>query len=246
MPGFYITPANTRQGVGQGGILYFDPHATFTKFTLYYRREVRTPAYGDTLSYSFEINSNTGYYNRYDHSFTGTPVGSRILNQSVASIEQSAVPVPHKSDYLYIQSAAGVRPLILMPYLNNWVKNNPVAVNLAQLVIDVDPSTFSANYNPNNQLYLVAVDSSYHTSYYPIDVADAYSAYGGTFNGITNQYIFNITRHIQAILSGTKKNYGFYLQASGANNNAQRTVLYGANGSANKMRLRIAYTKLTP
>ena len=246
IPGIYVAPSNPRQAVGQGGILYFDPHATFTKFTLYYRREIRTPAYGDTLSYSFEINTNTAYFNHYDHNYTNTPVASRIVNQSVASIVQSKTPIPHKSDYLYAQSAGGVRPLITLPYLQNWVKNGPVVVNLAQLVIKADPSTISANYNPNTQCYLVAIDSSYHTAYYPIDINDSYSAYGGSFDGINNDFVFNITRHVQAILSGVRKNYGFYIATSGPNANAQRTVLYGANGTPNKIRFRFAYTKLTP
>ena len=243
MPGFCIAPYNPHQPVGKGAVMYFDPHGAFTKLTFYYRREVLTPAYGDTLTYSFEINSNTGYYNYFLHNYKNTPVASRINSNSVANLITNKVP--NNADYVYVQSAGGVRTLINLPFLKNYTKKGPIAVNQAQLVVDAVPGTISTNYNATPQLYLVAVDSSYNTYNYPVDLSDAYSNYGGSYNGATNQYVFNITRFVQAVLTGNTKYYGFYLETAGNTVNAQRSVLYGATKVNNKLRFRLSYTKLT-
>jgi len=242
MPGIVIAPSNVNQPNGQGGIFYFDPHGTFTKFTLYYRREASKPAYGDTLSYSFEINATSAYFNQYTHNYNGTPVGNIITNASPKTI---ATTLPaHTTDNIYVQAAGGVKPYILLPYLKNWSNLGTIVVNQAQLVVKVDPSTITTSYNPNAMIYLTAVDSTYLNPYYPVDVFDPNSMYSGTFNALTNEYTFNITRHMQAILAGTRKNYGFYLQAGNPTSNAQRVAMYGTSKTPNKIRFRLAYTKI--
>lgn len=248
-PGICIQPGNSHplQGNGKGAIFYFNPYAANTGLVLYYRINTSSPALGDTLTYTFQINGNSACFTHYDHNnYAGTPIASSLTNASVASLVTSNPPIaPMNPGLIYLQSMAGVRTLITFPFLNNWVKKGVIEVNQAQLLVNVVPSTVTPNYDACPQIYLVAVDSSYRTYYFPIDVNDGgISLYGGTFDPTTNQYAINITRQIQQILTGQKKYYGFYLLAGGSNLNAQRVELYGATKINNKLRLRLSYSKL--
>jgi len=232
MPGLYITSNNPSQAPGQGGIFYFDPHGSNTKMTFYYRRDTAAPVLGDTLAYSFEINSLSGYFTHCTHDYTSTPVATALNTTGT------------DTGRLFVQSAAGTRVKLLLPYLKNWTNKGPIIVNKAELDVKVDLSTVTIDYDAHPQLFLVAIDSTDSKFYFPIDYYDTYSIYGGTYDAVNQQYAFNITRHIQGILTGKIKNTGFYIAAGGSAVNAQRTVLYGASKVSNKLRLKLTYTTL--
>jgi hypothetical protein len=244
-PGLYITSDNTRppQANGKGAILYFNPYGGNTGLVLYYRRRVSAPQQGDTLIYTFQINTNSAFFNHYNHNnYAGTPIASRLNTNSVQSLVTHYTP--HNQDFIYLQSMGGVRTLLTLPFLKNWISNGIIAVNQAQIIIPVDVSTVTTAFNAPPQLYLVAVDSTYHSYYFPVDYSDANALYGGTYSSSPGVYTFNITRQIQAILTGVKKNYGFYILTGGSTLNAQRVALYGATRTNNKLRFRLSYTKL--
>lgn len=230
--GLYIAPSNSSQTSGEGGIFYFNPQGVYTKFILYYRRQVSAPAVGDTLSYSFEINNSTAYFNNFQHDYTSTAVETN-LNNGI-----------NDTDNTYVQSLAGVRTKLVLPHLKNWSSKGPIAVNKAEVVFKVDASSVSTNYNAPPQLFLVAADSIPNKFDFPIDYYEFASAYGGSYNAITNEYRFNVARHVQSILDGKRKDYGFYLLAAGSAVSAGRIVLYGASKTSNKLKFRLTYTKL--
>ena len=232
--GIYVTPANGAQSSQTGAIFYINPGGAQTRLTLYYRKNVSNPAKGDTVNYSFEINSSTAYYNHFQHDFTATPVAN-------------ALTIEKDTDLIYLQSLAGVRTKIMLPNVMNWASKGPIAVNKAELIFNVDPSTSGdARYNPHTQLFILPIDSLGKFNL-PIDYLDPATRiqYGGTYSAATNQYVFNISEHIHRVISGKIKNYGFYLLGAGSGVNAQRTVLYGASKTNSKRILfRLTYTKL--
>jgi hypothetical protein len=236
--GIYVAPVNAGQSSGQGAVFYFDPHGPYTKVVLYYRRHVNAPLAGDTLSYPFEINSSTAYYNRFQHDYTTASDPRSVLTRLST--------LTNDTDYIYVQSAAGIRTKLTLPYLKNWVKNGPVAVNKAEVVFKVDGSSVTTNYDAHPKLFLVAADSVTGVGKFnfPDDFYELTSAYGGDYNSATQEYHFNITRHIQQLLDGKKKDYGFYLLPGGSAVNAQRTVMFGSSKVSNKLRFRLTYTKL--
>jgi hypothetical protein len=249
-PGVYITADNSHpaQGNGKGAIFYFDPHGGNTGLTLYYRRNQgagQVVGIGDTLIYTFPINGNSAYFNHYNHNnYSQTPIASSLNTNSVQYLVTQNPALDQKT--IYLQSMGGVRTLITLPYLMNWKSNGMIAVNQAQFIFHVDASTVTPAYNANPNIYLVAVDSSYRTYYFPIDYSDNNSLYGGGYNSITSEYTFNITRHIQQLLTGARKYYGFYLLAGGTTVNAQRVILSGATKNNNNLRFRLSYTPLHP
>jgi hypothetical protein len=243
-PGLYIAPDNTNpaQGNGRGGIFYIDPYASSTKLILYYRRNmhgVGGPKVGDTLNYAFEIDGAAAHFNHFDHNYTGTPVAKGLTHLPL----DTARKVSDSAD-VFVQSMAGLRTYVTFPHIMNWIKNGPIVINRAELLVKLDGPTVTSSFNAPPQLYLVALDSTLKTYYFPIDFSDATSNYSGTFNGATNEYSFNIPRHIQAILEGKKHNLGFYILSDASTQNAQRVVLYGAGKVNSRTRLRITYTQL--
>lgn len=229
--GIYVAPLNT-QSSGQGAIFYFDPLGERTKFVLYYRRNVSNPTVGDTLNYSFEINSQAAYFNRFQHNYTATPVGAALNNGT------------SDSAYVYVQSIAGVRTKITMPHLKNWVANGAIAINKAEFVLKVDASTVTTEYTTPANLYLAVADSIAGKFDFPIDFYEIASGYGGVYNAATFEYRFNVTRHVQQVLDGKIKDYGFYLLSGSSAVNAHRVVLFGASKISSKLKLRLTYTNL--
>jgi len=67
------------------------------------------------------------------------------------------------------------------------------------------------------------------------------SYYGGFYDATTATYSFNVTQHLQQIITGKKQNYAFYLVQSERNFSAKRVVLKGL-GSSKPVELNIAYT----
>jgi hypothetical protein len=139
---------------------------------------------------------------------------------------------------------SGLRTYVTFPNIMNWNNKGPIVINRAELLIKLDGPTVTSSFNPPPQLYLVAFDSTLRTYYFPIDFSDATSNYGGTYNSSTQEYSFNIPRHIQAILAGRKHNLGFFILSEASSQNAQRVVLYGAGKVNSRTRLRITYTQL--
>jgi hypothetical protein len=74
------------------------------------------------------------------------------------------------------------------------------------------------------------------------DYQTSQAYFGGIYNESLAQYEFNITQHIQEVLSGALENNDLILLISGGAENAERIVLKGPGRSENPMRLKIRYT----
>lgn len=239
--GLYIAPANTAQAQGEGALLYFNLTDSLAKMTLYYRKTVtiksisnpqKDSSYIDITHFAFEINSSSARFNHFEHDYSSS---SAIVNQlKDPSLGQNLV---------YLQQMAGLKTKIKIPYLKNWVDSGPIAINKAEVVLKLDPQYISNNYSVPSKLSLVEIDSLGNSINLP-DEKDSY--FGGDYNSSTQEYRFNIARHIQSILDGKKKDYGFYLLpfVAESNLNAERLVLGGGGNTSYQMKLRLTYTKL--
>lgn len=219
--GIYVSDVVTS---GSGAILYFGPAKAMTKIALYYKN-----ASEDSLEYDFSING-TGRINHFTHDYSTAVFGGNF-NDPVFG-----------ANLCYIQSMAGVKTKIQIPYLTNLTSNQNIAINKAELIVTVDNTT-TLTYAPNTSLFLVGIDSLGKSIFLP-DYADSPTNFGGILNSGT--YTFVITRYIQQILTGTRKDYGLFLVSPGASVNAYRTVIGGSNNASFKMKLRITNTLLNP
>lgn len=214
---------NTASANQQGGIMYFDYSSSLTRLTVYYHNDA-----DDSLSYQFVINDNSSRVNHYSHDFTGSVAGM-TLNDSIAGLQN-----------LYLQSLSGTKVKIQLPFLFN-LKNIPnLSINKAELIIPAQ--NVSGNvYKAPVRLLVNAIDSSGNAEFIQ-DIFESLTYYNGSLNETSAEYRFNIARHIQQLLNGTKQNYGLYLVASGAAVNGNRVILNGAGQINGNQRMRLAIT----
>ena len=110
------------------------------------------------------------------------------------------------------------RVKVYIPGIKNYSDSFNVAVDRAEVIFNLDPSfPYQTGYKPPSNLCLLPVDSINRETF-ALDQTDATDAvrYDGTFDSTANRYVFNIARHVQAILSGKKNNLGFYLVVANA------------------------------
>lgn len=233
LKGFYITTDPDPITLGSS-ILYFDLESPLTKLTLYYSNIPKDDCCLKHSSFDFEINDNSARINHFDHDYSGISI---FPSDSIFG-----------EDIVYIQAMAGVKTKILFPYLKNWVTSQKIAVNKAELVLSVEGGTDGTYITPE-KLFLLGIDSIGET-FGIADLSEGESYFGGTYNSINKEYRFNIARHIQEILNGSKTNNGLYLiipntlESSGSAVSANRVVLKGGGSSTAKMKLNLTYTKL--
>lgn len=229
--GIYITTENTTGlATEEGDILHFKMGES--KIILYYHNSAN-----DSLSYDFSLGS-VARFNHFDHDYTGAV--SDLTTQFIT-------PTQTQNTTVYVQSMAGAKTKIEFPYLMNWLDMGAIAVNKAELVINVDTSI--ATYNIDTfaapaALIIYGINDD-GTTYAIPDAFEGATYFGGTLSSGTLQYRFNIARYIQQVFNGDRNNNGLYILASNGAAHGNRAVLSGgATGSARPIKLNLTFTKL--
>ncbi len=235
--GLYITTENTTGLVnGEGNILHFKLADAQSKLTLFYHSNSIDSLQFNPKKYSLGLGS-VGRFSHFSHDYSAVDAGLAA---------QLGVNPPVQNDVVFIQSMAGLKTKIELPYIMNWVKSGEIAVNKAELVIKVDMAatyqldTFAAP----TQLILFGINDD-GTNYVLPDYAEGTNYFGGIYNSTTHEYRFNIARYIQQVLTGKRKNNGLSLLASNGALNANRVVIGGGGGGTSyQMKLNMICTKL--
>lgn len=169
------------------------------------------------------------------------------------------------ADNIFLKGMGVTKARIFIPNLKNYSDSFAVAVNRAEVTFNLDPQFIQGvDYPSPPILCLVPIDSLGGETYAD-DQRNSVDAarYGGKFNETTGQYVFNIARYAQAILSGKSKNRGFYLVIGNADNlnnyinfrqgkakellylrrdvDIQRVVLAGSNNPTLKPVFKLSY-----
>ena len=197
----------------------------------------------DTIphSYVYTNNSTSSSISRFTHDYSTTAFFPHLNKETV------------QDSLIYLQTSGGLRAKILIPNLGIWSRlipamaNNPdtarLAINKAELIFTLDTiQSEPLKYIPSEQLVFSAIDSEGKT-YLPSDYYFSPAYYGGAYNILDHTYRFNITQHIQDVITKKKVNYGFYLETSFKNSIARRVVLKGAT-SKTGIKLEITYSKI--
>jgi len=218
--GFYITTDTT----DLGGIFYLDFLSPYTKLTL---------NYNDSLSFDFIINSTSATVNHFAHSYAGTVVESQLNDSTLGD------------SLVYIQALAGVKSKVKFPFLSEWVKNQKIAINKAELVINVlneDLTTYPAP----EAMFLLGAGANVTLT----DQLEGASYFGGTYDLVARQYKFNIARHIHEVLYEGLPNDGLLLiipnnlLTTGSVVSANRAIIGGGTNNSIGMKLNLTYTVL--
>lgn len=157
---------------------------------------------------------------------------------------------------LFLKGMGGSRLKLNIPNLNYLKKYSDtvhLAINRAEIVLNIDPIySFSNRYFPPAKLALLPLDSLGRENY-AIDQLSStdFARYGGDFDSTKKQYVFNIARHVQSIVNGERKNYGFYIVVADGNriytarrdNFINRLVFAGSNNATLKPKLNLNFIK---
>ncbi|MFY9311607.1 MAG: DUF4270 domain-containing protein [Bacteroidia bacterium] len=233
MKGIYITTQGTALSSEQGNMMYVKcGDESQSKVTIYYHN-----ATADSLTYDFPLGS-VARFSHFAHTYSPSITNDMLEAQlNGTSLAQNST--------VFVQSMAGLRTKIEMPYLMNWLNAGKIAINKAELVIKVDnsdPTYMLDTFAAPAKLVIFGINDD-GTSYVLPDANEGDNYMGGGYNATDKEYRFNIGRYLQQVLAGKKKNNGLYVLAANGAINANRVVLGGGTGPY-RMKLNVSYTKL--
>lgn len=230
--GIYV---KAQKNTGNGSILYFYPHTSTSRLSIYYHND------SDTLQANFNMSESAPKYNRFDHDYSA---GTQNLLSNKLQQLNNEDPQTDKSS-LFIQSMGGINVKIKFPYLKDWAEDKNIALNKATLIVETDTANNvqADRYNEPPRLGLVKVNNN--GIFEPLtDFIVSSEIFGGYLKSNKNEYRFVITRHIQEILKGEEPNNSLVMLPNRRNTNANRAALVGPQANNRQMRLELIYTKL--
>lgn len=238
--GFYIKCANQS---GSEGIIYkCNLEDGISGFYLHYK-----PTPSDTLR-SFQFTFSGSAARRINQVVWDSNNAPNAIYQQINGGDTVS---PSK---LYLKGLGNTKIRVKIPAIKNYADSFKVAVNRAELIFNVANTQVSSNskYTPPPYLTLLPIDSTGKEQFATdqLNGTDA-ARYNGYYDSINKQYVFNIARHVQAIMSGKTKNYGFNLLVTDPNPvytafrdlYAARVVLEGGPSATYKPKFRINYVK---
>lgn len=220
--GLILTVENDFQKTGEGSIVYISPYNSYTKLALWYNNS------GTHGSYDFLIRDLvSARVNLFEHDYTATEIAPQLNGTNT------------DTSLIYIQSMAGVRSLIKLPFLESFMKDSGrIAINRCEIVFKPDLATVTAEYPLFDQMYLFGVSEKSDSLIYIDDFTDGIK-YGGVYDVAKQEYRFNVTRYVQQVISGSYEDRGLYLQGSGSAIKANRVIIKGNEN----ILINLTYTK---
>ncbi|MBK7667509.1 MAG: DUF4270 family protein [Sphingobacteriaceae bacterium] len=246
--GFYITTKNSAlSSSAQGALMKVDLDNPTSGVYLYYHNGGPSSS-KEPKSYRFPFSGTDASrfnYIQYDPVFGGN---SSLVQQLIANDST------YGKQNIFIKGLGGAKTVIRLPFLKNYSDSCPISVNRAELIFKVDQSftTTVGTYDPPNKISLVACDSKgaeiyVKDQFYSADIV----RFGGSYDAVNKQYVFNFARHIQDIMSGKLGNYGFYLVVADPDrfavarrdDKAERAIFGGINNALYKPTFKLTYVR---
>lgn len=228
--GFAIVPDNTPT-TGSGVIAAVNLKGAFTRLRIYYN---------DSLQSDFGVIDNAKRFTQY-----------KVTGKSNSVKNQKAASGLSNYDTTYVQAMAGAKTKIQFSNLFSIITSSSKKISIGKAEIIIRPAAGSFNnfFTLPTRLLLLHPDPTTNLNAGIIDLIEPF--YGGKYNSITNEYRFNITRHIQSIftdyqLHGKNSNNGLFIVAPSDNPIApSRIVLDTRKRTANAgIEFKLVYTEL--
>ena len=239
--GLYVSCEPTN---GTGSICYFNLLNTKSYLRVYYHNNY------DTTFYDFNVSDKYIRFNHFEHNYN-TASAPITFNDTT------------NSQYLYVQSTAGVRSRLTFPNLAKWANdmNTNVLINEAKLIMTgangmingVNNDT--AMFSQPDQLIVVKAKEDGSYSILPDQLVGT-SYYNGMYDSKTDQVWFRISEYVQDLVLEAKRakedstfkseDYGLFLYTYSGANNAKRWVFHGPDSqdTTSRIKLEIIYSKI--
>ncbi len=254
--GFYITAAGSSLNPGttpgsQGVIAHFNLEDPLSGFYLRYQKGTPSATKED-LTFRFQFSGSNAL--RFNTVKFNTSSGNYLLHNQLNGDSVLG------NQNLFLKGLGATRIKFKIPfldYLKNYSDTVPLAINRAEFSFHVDPSFLgvvgTGVYYTPPKLALLPLDSTGKETYAidQLSQTDFDLRYGGDYDATNNRYVFNIARHVQAILNKERKNWGFHLVVADPersevirrDNMAERVVLAGNNNPALRPKFKVTYIK---
>lgn len=221
--GLRIGVDNPGQSQGQGGLLYMNMLHAQTKMIIYY-----TSSTG-AQQMSFPVGANQARFSSFTHDYTGTVVESAINTPALGQ------------QFFYAQTMQGVEGVIKIKGIDDIKNLGNVMINKAEVVLPIQYFTTDV-YTPTGNAFLF-----YKTADGESVTTDQLSnaiTYGGVYDDTKKAYVFNIGKHVQALVKGDIDNLGFVVNTS-ASSVAGGRIIFNGQGTPNREKpyLKVYYTK---
>lgn len=237
MNGLYITSDDYN---GPDGVLYFFKSGMLLK--LYYDSHEGGVKHDTVFTYG----TGSGRYNHFIHEFNPTVRPDLQIQHFNDTTFQDSV--------FYISGLGGARGLIKLDGVSEWTKKMPIAINRAELRIDVqDHPDFPKDsiISPLLYYYNRDTDTSSLKSYRATSAYDIISLYDysitqvqtSKYNKAKKYYSIDVTFHLQNLLKGKIKRDYFYLEPNDFKVNYKEGIFKSGKNS-NRIKLIITYSKL--
>lgn len=221
---------------GTGSICYFNMLNTKSYLRIYYHNDY------DTTFYDFNVSDKYIRFNHFEHNYSSA--------QAPIAFDDTA-----NSQYLYVQSTAGVRSRLVFPNLAQWAKdmNTNVLINEAKLTLTGANSMINGVNNDTatftQPIQLVVVKANEDNSYTILpDQLVGTNYFNGMYDPKTDQVWFRISEYIQdLVLAGPEaENYGLFVYTYSGAFNAKRWIFHGPDSpdTTNRVKLEIIYSQI--
>ncbi|MFC2101946.1 DUF4270 domain-containing protein [Bacteroidota bacterium] len=233
--GLYVEalPVNSR-----GSLVNFASSDGLSAMILYFHND----NVGDSLHFTMPIDVVSARFNTFNHH--GYQDASPEFKQQVLYHDTML-----GQNQLFLQSMAGVKIKVRLPYIRSLKELGTIAINSAVLSFkNPDPDT---TWQPPTQLTMFKVDTAGKLGVV-IDETEGINYFGGSYDKSDRTYWFRLTRHIQQLLiTDTLENYDLYIYASSPlsrTTKVNRVILNGtspffSSSSGDNLKLSITYTK---
>lgn len=246
--GFYIKATNPVSTPNSGSIYRFDLDDDASGLVLYYHNGSSANSKGESFRFSFS-GSDALRINHITHNYASAHhnLYEQIYGAGTADTAKG-------NSNVYLSSFGGTRVRVYLPYLKAFSDSQNVAINRAELIIKVDETLapYDINYGYPAQLALIGCSSTgvEELVWDQLETSD-FVKYNGNYDAANKQYVFNIARQMQKVITHKVENYGFYLvnalptvsSVVRRDNRVQRAVIGGKANAAYKPYFRVTYVK---
>lgn len=231
--GIYVECEPTNE---TGSICYFNLLNTKSYLRMYYHNDY------DTTFYDFNVSDKYVRFNHFEHDYTTA--------QKPINFNDTA-----SSQYLYVQSTAGVRTRLTFPNIAKWADdmNTNVLINEAKLILTGANGLINGVNNDtamfSQPVQLVVVKANEDGSYSILpDQFVGTNYFNGMYDPETDQVWFRISEYIQDLVLSdpNAENYGLFVYTYSGSYNAKRWIFHGPDSpdTTNRVRLEIIYSQI--
>lgn len=242
LKGLYITSEDFGT---TGGVLYSFNYSLQVVLHYHY---FSTKKQRDSLrTITYYTSSNLPRFNRIIHDYSTATSALKIKHiYNYDSLSNNNVT---QDTMFYISGLGGVRGVIKLNGVSEWAKKMPIAINRAELRIDVQDK--DSIINPLLYYSKRDTDTSSYKGYNAVSPYDIVSLYDYSITQVQTAryskpkkyYSIDITFHLQNLLKGKIKRDYFYLEPSDFKVNYKEGI-FRTGKNSNRIKLIITYSKL--